>query len=279
MTRFMLLWLTATLLLPGCAMRHLDLAQQAFNEGATIENQQRFSPQSDVFVSPTLSYASAYRYIGKAVKKRSTLQKHNLLGNAFALQALCEWKLNDYESAKRSARRALQALKSLESRQGIRMSRDETLMKALPDILVLDQVRSDLFAFHMGLVNFEAAKQQYQEQIFNKTDGASANLEAALYNLQQLEPAAGVSAEMETYLVLVQLAGLKTWAKGIDFLRESITEDRSLTAESRRIATDFFLQERQQYLAPRKAVLLAELSALLPGGTGHELYRFWDSAL
>lgn len=159
------------------------------------------------------------------------------------------------------------------------MSRDETLMKALPDILVLDQVRSALFAFHRGVVNFEAAKQQYQEEVFDRMDGASAKLEAALNSLQQLEPVAGANAEMETYLVLVQLAGLKTWAKGIDFLRESITEDRSLTPEGRRTATDFFLQERQQHLAPRKAILLAELAVLLPGGTGHELYQFWDSAL
>lgn len=279
MARLILLWITAALLLPACAMRHLDLAQKAFNEGAATENQQRFSPQTDVFVSPTLSYATAYRHISKAAKKRSKLQKNNLLGSALALKALCEWKLNDYEASKGSARSALQALKIMENEAGVRMSRDETLMKALPDILVLDQVRSDLFAFHQGAVNFEAAKQQYQEQVFNNADGAAANLEGALNRLQQLEPAAGISTEMETYLVLVQLTGLKTWAKGIDFLRESITEDRSLTAEGRRAATDFFLEERQQQLAPRKAVLLAELSALLPSGMGHELYQFWDSVL
>lgn len=277
--RFCFFLFSIVLILPGCAMRQLDLAQKAFNEGAAIENQQRLSPQSEVFVSPTLSYATAYRHISKAAKKRSKLQKTGLLGSAIALKALCEWKLNDYESARASARSALQALKTQEQNRGIRMARDETLMKALPDILVLDQVRSELFAFHRGAVTFEAARQQYQEQVYNKAEGVAASLEAALNNLQQLEPVAGASLEMEAYLLLVQLTGLKTWAKGIDFLRESITEDRSLSDEERRVATDFFLGERQQHLAPRKAILLAELSVLLPGGTGHELYQFWDSAL
>lgn len=273
------LFLTAALLVSSCAMRQLDLGQKAFNEAAQIENRQRFDPQADLFVSPTLSYATAYRYIGKAVEKRNQLQKNQVLGNALALKALCEWKLNDYEAAERSARSALQALRTLENETGIRMARDETLMKALPDVLVLDQVRSALFAFHQGAVNFEAAKQQYQEQIYNKEAEAAAALEAALNSLQEIKPSAGASAELETYLVLVQLAGLKTWAKGIDFLRESITEDRSLTPEGRRAATDFFLQERQQYLQPKKAQLLVELSSLLPGGTNHELYKFWDSTL
>ena len=278
-TRFFFLSLIAVLVLPGCTMRRLDLAQKAFNEGAAIEYQQRFAPQAEVMTSPTLSYATAYRFVSKAVKQRKTLQKNNLLGNALALKALCEWKLNDFESSKSSARSALQALKTLESQLGIRMSRDETLMRTLPDILVLDQVRGDLFAFHQGVVNFAAAKQQYQEQIFNNESGTAAHLEAALNSLKLMKPSAGISAEMETYLVLVQLAGLKTWAKGIDFLRESITEDRSLSAEERRAATHFFLNERQQYLVPQKATLLSTLSALLPGGKGHELYQFWDAAL
>ncbi len=275
----LLLLLTAALLLPSCALRHLDLAQKAFNEGAQIENRQRFDPQADIFVSPTLSYATAYRYVSKAVKKQNKLQKNHVLGNALTLQALCEWKLNDYKAAKATARNALQALQMLESEEGIRMARDETLMQALPDLLVLDQVRSRLFAFHEGAVNFQAAKQQYQEQVYDNESEAAAVLETALNSLQQIKPSAGASAELETYLVLVQLAGLKTWAKGIDFLRESITEDRSLTPDSRRAATDFFLKERQQHLQPRKAQLLVELSALLPGGTNHELYKFWDSAL
>jgi hypothetical protein len=279
MTRFLFLGLTLALLLPGCAMRQLDRAQKAFNEAATIENQQRFSPQSGVFVSPTLSYAVAYRHVSKAVKKRGQLSRNNLEGNALALKALCEWKLNAYDVSKQSALEALQTFNRLENEKRIRMSRDETLMRALPDILVLDQVRSDLFSFHKGAVGFAAAKQQYQEQVYHNAEDTEAYLEEALNHLRDREPTAGISTEMETYLVLVQLAGLKTWAKGIDFLRESITEDRSLSDEGRRAATDFFLQERQQHLAPRKALLLAELSALLPGGTGHELYQFWDSAL
>lgn len=279
MTRFLLPVLILAITLPGCAMRHLDRAQKAFNEGAAIENQQRFAPQSDVFVSPVLSYAVAYQHVSKAVKKRSQLSKNNLEGNALALKALCEWKLNNFQASKVSARNALQALTTLEKETGIRMSRDETLMRALPNILVLDQVRSDLFSFHKGAVNFAAAKQQYQEQVYHNAEDIEANLEEALNHLRDREPTAGISTEMETYLVLVQLAGLKTWAKGIDFLRESITEDRSLSDEGRRAATDFFLQERQQHLAPRKALLLAELSALLPGGASHELYQFWDSAL
>ncbi|MCR9101771.1 MAG: hypothetical protein NXI25_17575 [bacterium] len=279
MTRFLFLGLTLALLLPGCAMRQLDRAQKAFNEAATIENQQRFSPQSGVFVSPTLSYVVAYRHVSKAVKKRGQLSRNNLEGNALALKALCEWKLNAYDVSKQSALEALQTFNRLENEKRIRMSRDETLMRALPDILVLDQVRSDLFSFHKGAVGFAAAKQQYQEQVYHNAEDTEAYLEEALNHLRDREPTAGISTEMETYLVLVQLAGLKTWAKGIDFLRESITEDRSLSDEGRRAATDFFLQERQQHLAPRKALLLAELSALLPGGTGHELYQFWDSAL
>lgn len=145
-------------------------------------------------------------------------------------------------------------------------------MRVLFDILVLDQVCSDLFFFYKGVVNFVVVKQQYQEQVYYNVEDMEVDLEEVLNYFWDREFMAGISIEMEIYLVLVQFVGLKIWVKGIDFLWESIIEDCSFLDEGWWIVMDFFLQEWQQYLVLCKVFLLVEFLAFLFGGIGYEFY-------
>lgn len=273
------LLLLLIVLLPSCAMNRLSQAQRAFSQAATLENEQRFGAQSEVFVPTALAYAEARRKVGKALKRKRKLRKNNLLGNAYTLRALCDWKLQHHSEAKINSQRAILAFENLEQRAGIRMQRDIALMKVLPDLLTLDRIRLDISDFDWQGAGFETALEYYQSLIFHRRAVRTAELDRALSSLAQLSASTGSTTELEAYLVMAQLAGLQTWSRGIDGLRQSIAGDTRLSAEARGEATAFFIEERQQQLIPAKEGLLKELGRLLPGGEAHELYRFWDTVL
>ena len=261
------LLLASFLFLSSCAMNHLGQAQRAFNAAAATENQQRFTPQPEVAVSPTLSYAEAAYHAGKALNRRSSLRKNGLLGNALALRALCLWKLNNYDAALEDSRAARYAFQELEQRTGLQMPRDEALMQALPSLIAMDQARAALFSFHQADAPYERARDFFQEQIYHPEDDKLAALEGALQELSGLQLLAGSVEELELYLVMSQLAGLKTWSQGIDFLRQSISRDESLNEAERQTAIAFLLKAKQQDFEPVKGRLLDELSRRVAGGT------------
>jgi uncharacterized protein with PIN domain len=269
-----LILLASTLMLSACGhLMHLDRAQNTFNQGATLENQLRFSPQSEVSSSPYLYYNMAYAELGKALKNKTALGKDDVLANAYTIKALCEWKLKMYSRAEKSADAALEEYLDME-RKGIAMPRDKALMQALPALMEIDKVKSHLFAFHApDSLSYAAAQQHYQEYIHDSSPDKAAKLEAAIQRLgsvrAQLE---GGNEEMVVYLVLSQLAALKTWSDGLDFLRQSLSKDPGLPPGAQREAREFRTAQREQHLTPLKDELLGTLRKLLPNDAPLVLY-------
>jgi hypothetical protein len=272
--------LASLLLLSACGhLMHLDRAQNNFNQGATLENQLRFNPQSEVSTSPYLYYNMAYAELGKALKNKSALGKDDVLANAYTIKALCEWKLKMYSQAEKSADAALDEYLALE-RKGMLMPRDKALMQALPFLMEIDKVKSHLYAFHApDSLSYSAAQQHYLDYVYDSSPEKAAKLEAAVQKLNNIRTQLEGNEEMAVYLLLSQLAALKTWSDGLDFLRQSLGKDAALPREAQREAREFRTAQREQHLNPLKEELLEALRKLLPKEQGAPLVGYWSERI
>lgn len=272
--------LASILLLSACGhLMHLDRAQNNFNQGAALENQLRFNPQSEVSTSPYLYYNMAYAELGKALKNKGALSKDDVLANAYTIKALCEWKLKMYSQAEKSADVALAEYLDME-RKGMLMPRDKALMQALPYLMEIDKVKSHLYAFHApDSLAYPSALEHYQQYIFNSSPDQAAKLEAAIHKLGNIRTQLEGSEDMSVYLLLSQLAALKAWSDGLDFLRQSIGKDSALSRDAQREAREFRTAQREQHLNPLKEELLEALRKLLPKEQGAPLVGYWSERI
>ena len=242
---------------------HLDRAQSAFNQGATIENSQRFgmsklensnaaqinqAVEKDLTsTSPEFYYTIANAEIDKAIAKKGQLKNDNVLGSAYTLKALCEWKLDQYTDAVNTANLALTELES----SNVNLPRDKAVMTALRGLVANDIAFDSLGALKVHLDStitedthkdtavanaiFKEAQRHYQKFIFNnsalldttntltkeelasqylnrmkKSNAApKANIQLALYILEKAQAKAGAGHPSEIYFFMSQLAGVK----------------------------------------------------------------------
>ena len=275
--------LTALLVLAGLSLfsacisiRHLDHAQDNFNRGAALENQLRFNPQTEVLTSPSLYYNSAYSDVNKALQKKDDLKKDDLLANALAIKALCEWRLKMYDEAKKSADSAMEQILGLE-RKGIRLPRDKTLMEALPSLIAVEQAHQSLYALQKpALASLAAARDHYTTEIYNADPAKEAKLEEVLKKIEAIRAKVTDIEDLSLYLVQSELTALKTWSDALDFLRQSANKDASLSDSAKKEAREFCSKQRSDFLDPQKKELIEELSKLLPQGTDDPLVKYWD---
>lgn len=134
--------LLAAIVASCASINHLRDAQSAFNEAATAELKATFdttTAMEDASTSDLLgNWANARAGYGSALlsldritaKDENTLKTEKLWGAKLALEALCHWKLGDYEQATQTAKEA-QKTDQL-------FPRDRALMAALPGLVMTD---------------------------------------------------------------------------------------------------------------------------------------------
>lgn len=128
-------------LLTSCtAANNIATAQDYFNKAAEAENSLKFSGKESSNELVGLSnirtnYSLANKFIKDALQDSSSLKSDKLLGVAYSIKAISEWRLGSYDDALTSSDLAKNELESETSVPG----RDLAVMTALPGLIRIDQ--------------------------------------------------------------------------------------------------------------------------------------------
>jgi len=294
--------LLGTLLLAGCArLNYLDRAQEAFSQGAEIENRQLFAgadiadiegsdisraiQQEMTNLSPAFFYTQAYADIKKALEKETALASDGLLGNALALKALCEWKLKRYGEARLTAEAARTAF----ANQPTPSPRDEAVMGALEGFIendmafsalglleqeTLPKINTGSLSATQARVILQQIQDRYQEN-FNAPSGDS-HIEKALRIIGTERERVTPNHPVQAYLVMSQLVCVKNWSDAISLIDRFLKMPglSAVASEARpwwREEADRYIREKDKYLE--------ELAGRLPGGEQNQVYLEWKQLL
>jgi hypothetical protein len=123
----------------GCAsINRVREAQDAFNQGAASENNQRFDRDPSVataaLAAARSSYASALLSLTKIDNRdKEQLIRDDLWGTVLTLKALCQWRLGHYDDALATSSEARGKT------TGSLFPRDRAILVALPGLIKTDQ--------------------------------------------------------------------------------------------------------------------------------------------
>lgn len=298
-TLFLLLWISIS----SCAhLLDFDAAQSAFSKGAELETRQLFasniintegnaidisqSVQKEMTdITPDFYYARAYAAINRSIKKNGELKKDDLLGNALALKALCEWKLKKYGEARLTAQKANFAL--LE--QTTPSVRDKAVMTALEGFIendlaynALNDIQNNIDDKLSGgaLEGLEAAQlyddiKAFYGKYIHKED-KSANIDKAIKIIQSAIDQTPANHPLQVYLVMSQLVCMKNWSDALNATNE-LLKKLGLNDENSS-AKKWLLEETDKYVA-EKDKHLNSLSDIMPQGENDALFREWKRIL
>jgi len=295
------LLLLFVLLANSCAqLNYLNDAQDIFNQGASLENQQTLSKFTTVetdlnalqdlsssrlsSLSPASYYSLAYAEVKNALEKEAKLREDGVLGSALTLKALCEWKLELYAEASRSAQSALRAIEA----GPVTLTRDQAVMTALDGLMDIDQAYTSFQALQTSVTTelrgpistmdllplFDKVKAHYEENI-RGTDGQG-RISKGLRVIDRGRQTAAPGHEVQTYLIFAQLAGLKTWLDELDHINQLLQnfqqgrEGSSLRA--------WFDTEKESYRTEKERYL-QRLESVLPQGQEDPVYQQWSTLL
>lgn len=256
----------------SCAhLAHLDHAQDSFSKGATIENQQLFDSKPSSTVPAETYYSLAYGQVNSALKQKGKLANVGVLGSAYTIKALCEWKLKDYEAAKSTAKEAKRNLKTGKSRPELR--RDYTVMEAM-DGLVGVQMANDSLYVYFGAENLtiQKSKKIYDRLISNANN--SAMLQTALTQLSEVGAKTGANNEVKIYLQNSKLAGLKVWSDALHLCKTLMQSKKQY-----KDANKEWYDEQQEVFLEKKKEYLKSLDKLLELNPNKALREYWDLIL
>ncbi|RMG81073.1 MAG: hypothetical protein D6714_13570 [Bacteroidetes bacterium] len=262
----------ALLFLASCAhLTSLDRAQDAFSKGADLENKALFGQTAAGPASPETYYTLAYGEVKNALRSKGKLARVGVLGSAWSLKALCEWKLKDYEAARKSAKVAKENLLTGPGRPELR--RDYAVMEALDGLIGIERANDDLYVFFREKnPSAEEAKSKYNQLIFSENEPAQ--LQRAMDELETVYSRVANKHEVRIYLKSAQLAGLKVWSDALDLVRRKMQSERTFSGTN----SDWFDTEESRFL-DKKAQYLKDLGNLLPGKKEHPLYDYWNKLL
>ncbi len=269
--RFIPIAVLFAIVLSGCAhLAHFHAAQDAFSRGAEIENAAKMT-QSISDASPDAYYNLAYAEVQKALKYSGKLEADGLVGNAFSLQALCEWKLKKYQKARKSAQSAITHLDD-EVKADAYLPRDLAVMKALDGLIGID-VANDALRQLSDVSDFAATKGRYSEFYF--AEGGEGGVQKALAALEKISGEVSPNHEVRAYLALSMMAGLKVWSDALNEMKQSM--DAGSTAwslDEKRTNYDWY-DAQNEIFQGTKSHYFDLLGKALPRGKEHPAYQYW----
>ncbi len=294
--------LAILLILSSCvSLNHLNEAQDAFSKGAELENEQLFPgvssdggqnldisravEQEMTNLSPSFYYTQSYAAIRQALEDEKSLQQDDLLGNALALKALCEWKLKKYGQARLTAEAAHSAFR----RGNIPSPRDQAVMIALEGFIENDLAFNALGKLQREMdqkvggsrpssseINqlFDEMQNFYRQNIYS-LDG-KAHLMEAIKIIEEAREEVSPNHPVQTYLLMSQLVCVKNWSDALSEIDRYLKKLGlgGMNNEARR----WWTEEEERYNG-YKTNYLEQLSNRLPGGDQNRVYSEWELIL
>lgn len=260
------------LIISSCAhLNKLDLAQRSFSEGATIENNAQFLEQSTA-VSPEAYYKIAYISVQESLKKVNKLREDGLLGNAYALKSLCEWKLGKHQAASNNAKIALNYLLDQNNPSAL-LTRDAAIMKSMDALINLEQLNQLVFDSlnQDEALDLATFKQFFAAQLWGKGGDEKGKLRESFESINSVLKQVPRKHEVRNYLVMSMLTGMKNWGDALHYMNNN---RKKLDGEEQEAMKAYYNQEKATYENSR-TVLLRRFARLLPEGEKSRVYKYW----
>lgn len=251
------------------------MAQRNFSEGATIENNARLLQQPTA-ISPDSYYNLAYAAVQESLKKRSKLNQDGLLGNAYSLKALCEWKLGKYELASKNAKIALNYLIDKDNPNTL-LNRDAAVMKSMDALINLERLSASVFDSlnREDAVDLAIFERFFATQLWGDTGGEKGQLQQSFESINTVLTQVPRKHEVRTYLVMSLLTGLKSWGDALHYLNNN----RKKAVAADKDAMKAFYQQQNELFENSRTVVLRRFARLLPESEESSVYRYWSYML
>ncbi|NUO00915.1 MAG: hypothetical protein HUU01_09915 [Saprospiraceae bacterium] len=292
---------------PGCAgLKDYNAAQNSFNLGAKLEMKQRAkqatsdlpaspelekmfpsSGEPDMNLKPDTYYQSAYDQATKALKASEKLKSNDVLGEALAIKSLSAWKLKKFEEARESAKAASAALET-EQEAG---ARDKALMASMAGLIAIDVAhdtiskmntllltkadQAESVSAEQGLALYEQAKMHFEQFVFSRQISRN-SLWQGIQTIDEAKTKAESGHEIQRYLLMAQLAGLKNWSDALSAI--DTTAKRLGVKRSNNAAKDWIEGQKTFYQTTRDGYL-DKLAGLIPGGKSAPVFLSWEKIL
>ncbi len=288
-----------------------DKASKSFSQGAAITMKKRLESKQDsepeksvpaVFNlypgsaaaqggAAALYYDRAYAEIKTALSKDACLKKENVYGNALTIKALTEWQLATSDPAKyrEAEQTAIQAREVLEksAQRKYKDDRDLALMTALHGLISIDTVyqANQQLIKKMDLLRPDAAnmteqeamdlwkelQQHYQQYITGEIESAY-SIQFGLDQINAALPVAKNHKDVEQYLILSKLSGLRTWAGELEII--NIITALAQINKTGTPVNDWIKAEEQKFNTQKEAALKSlEVNTTL--GKDDPVYQFF----
>ena len=195
-----LILIIVSLGIAGCVSHAKTLreAQDNFNGAASLENQIKIDPLATDSIAATSQALAGYKLTLETVtklidEKEKALKADNLLGSAYTLKALSQWRLGNYEAA-------VATVNKVKSAQDITLfPRDKAIIDALRGLIKNDQAYTMMNAKdpnNSPVHSFAEIKTLLMESVDDLNAGNAAVQEG--HNIR-------------LYLSVSKLAALKNW--------------------------------------------------------------------
>lgn len=260
------------ILVSSCAhLNKLDLAQRNFSQGATIENNARLL-QQPIAISPDAYYKLSYAAVKESLKKRSKLNEDGLLGNAYALQALCEWKLRKYALASSDAKIALTYLTDKDNPNAL-LTRDAAVMKSMDALINLELLSVAVFDSlkREEAIDLATFEQFFTNQLWGNPTGEKGGLQKSFESINSVLQQVPRKHEVRSYLVMSMLTGMKSWGDALHYLKDN----RKKSDAENKDAMKALYQQQKELFENSRTVILRRFARLLPEGEESAVHRYW----
>jgi len=195
-----LILIIVSLGIAGCVSHAKTLreAQDNFNGAASLENQIKIDPLATDSIAATSQALAGYKLTLETVtklidEKEKALKADNLLGSAYTLKALSQWRLGNYEAA-------VATVNKVKSAQDITLfPRDKAIIDALRGLIKNDQAYTMMNAKDQNnspVHSFAEIKTLLMESVDDLNAGNAAVQEGHNIHL---------------YLSVSKMAALKNW--------------------------------------------------------------------
>ena len=180
-------------LMSGCVshIQTLREAQDEFDRAASIENAIKMDPkQGDVAALGNInaSYRLSLKILSDLIReKRADLEKDNLIGVAYTLKALTEWRLAEYEAALTT----LRVVKEYPA--NTLLPRDTAMVEALRGLIKNDQAYAHMVTRDYSYGDIKTL------------------LNESLGDMDKGLAVPGAGENLRLYLLMAKLSALKNW--------------------------------------------------------------------
>ena len=205
------------------------------------------------------------------MSNEAKLKKLEIYVNASTIKALCEWKLNNYEEAQKTAKTTTDYMES-RNITAADLPREFAVLHAMSALIGIETMNnlSKQF-FSSDSVTTESGITEY-ERLIRKEANLTGNIEKDLEDLESIASQIDQDHEVQTYLIMSQLSAVKVWSDALSALRRVMKRNGTFTGNNR----DWYDGEREA-LDAAKDKYANDLEDRI--GKDHPVYQHWNFLL